>query len=117
MLRVAEARATEINPDSAEGYKTRGMANVLFRVWEEAARDLHAASSIECDGGTSCTQDGGGPLSVTGFIAVPRHTGDFRIKVATPGRSFPSVIMFMVVDRATEDVPAAEPCAFRGGGT
>jgi hypothetical protein len=40
----------KINPDSAEGYKTRGMANALLRVWEEAARDLDAASSIECDG-------------------------------------------------------------------
>jgi hypothetical protein len=61
-------------------------------------------------GGASCTKDGGAPLevcqlwkqteerklSVTSFIVVPGHTGDFRIKVATPGRSFPSLIMFMV---------------------
>ncbi|XP_051208304.1 uncharacterized protein [Lolium perenne] len=97
------------NTKISEGYKTRGMANAFLRVWEEAARDLHAASSIEYD-------DGGAPLevwqlwklreerklSVTGFIVVPTHTGDFRIKVATrgvPGRSFPTVITFMVVDR------------------
>ncbi|XP_051208321.1 uncharacterized protein [Lolium perenne] len=65
------------------------MANALLCVWEEAARDLHATSSIECDGGASCTQDGGAPLevwqqwilseerklSIIGFIVVPTHTG------------------------------------------
>ncbi|XP_051208303.1 uncharacterized protein [Lolium perenne] len=70
------------NTKISEGYKTRGMANAFLRVWEEAARDLHAASSIEYD-------DGGAPLevwqlwklreerklSVTGFIVVPTHTG------------------------------------------
>ncbi|XP_037446594.1 FAM10 family protein At4g22670-like [Triticum dicoccoides] len=36
-----------INPDSAKGYKTRGMANSMLGKWEEAARDLHAASNID----------------------------------------------------------------------
>lgn len=77
-----------VRPNS-EGCRTRGMANYLLYVWEEAARDLLVASSIECDGGASCTKDGGAPLevwqlwkqteerklSVTGFIVVPRHTG------------------------------------------
>ena len=37
----------QINPDSAKGYKTRGMANAMLGKWEEAARDLHAASNID----------------------------------------------------------------------
>ena len=39
----------QINPDSAKGYKTRGMANSMLGKWEEAARDLHAASNIDYD--------------------------------------------------------------------
>ncbi|VAI52378.1 unnamed protein product [Triticum turgidum subsp. durum] len=47
-IRDANA-ALEINPDSAKGYKTRGMANAMLGKWEEAARDLHAASNIDYD--------------------------------------------------------------------
>ena len=39
----------QINPDSAKGYKTRGMANAMLGKWEEAARDLHSASNIDYD--------------------------------------------------------------------
>jgi suppressor of tumorigenicity protein 13 len=39
----------QINPDSAKGYKARGMANAMLGKWEAAARDLHAASNIDYD--------------------------------------------------------------------
>jgi suppressor of tumorigenicity protein 13 len=39
----------QINPDSAKGYKTRGMAYAMLGKWEEAARDLHTASNMDFD--------------------------------------------------------------------
>ena len=39
----------QINPDSAKGYKTRGMAYAMLGKWEEAARDLHTASNMDYD--------------------------------------------------------------------
>ncbi|KAK8461212.1 hypothetical protein SEVIR_1G000400v4 [Setaria viridis] len=47
-IRDANA-ALEINPDSAKGYKTRGMAYAMLGKWEEAARDLHTASNMDYD--------------------------------------------------------------------
>jgi regulator of sirC expression with transglutaminase-like and TPR domain len=41
--------APQINPDSAKGYKTRGMAYAMLGKWEEAARDLHTASNMDYD--------------------------------------------------------------------
>ncbi|ESR53634.1 hypothetical protein CICLE_v10020471mg [Citrus x clementina] len=41
--------ALEINPDSAKGYKTRGMAHAMLGHWEEAVHDLHVASKIDFD--------------------------------------------------------------------
>ncbi|KAL3724827.1 hypothetical protein ACJRO7_029920 [Eucalyptus globulus] len=41
--------ALQINPDSAKGYKARGMARALLGKWEEAASDLHVASKIDHD--------------------------------------------------------------------
>ncbi|XP_011626894.1 FAM10 family protein At4g22670 [Amborella trichopoda] len=41
--------ALEINPDSAKGYKSRGMARALLGQWEDAAKDLHVASKIDFD--------------------------------------------------------------------
>ncbi|KAK9198466.1 hypothetical protein WN944_013650 [Citrus x changshan-huyou] len=38
-----------INPDSAKGYKTRGMAHAMLGHWEEAVHDLHVASKIDFD--------------------------------------------------------------------
>lgn len=39
----------QINPDSAKGYKTRGMARAMLGLWEEAVKDLHLASTIDYD--------------------------------------------------------------------
>lgn len=39
----------QINPDSAKGYKTRGMARAMLGEWAEAAKDLHLASTIDYD--------------------------------------------------------------------
>ena len=39
----------QINPDSAKGYKTRGMARAMLGHWAEAAKDLHLASTIDYD--------------------------------------------------------------------
>ncbi|XP_051136717.1 TPR repeat-containing thioredoxin TDX [Andrographis paniculata] len=41
--------ALQINPDSAKGYKARGMARAMLGSWEEAARDLHVASKLDFD--------------------------------------------------------------------
>ncbi|KAJ3705814.1 hypothetical protein LUZ61_009519 [Rhynchospora tenuis] len=42
-------RALEINPDSAKGYKARGMAKAMLGKWEEAASDLHVAAKLDYD--------------------------------------------------------------------
>lgn len=39
----------QINPDSAKGYKSRGIARAMLGQWEEAAKDLHLASTIDYD--------------------------------------------------------------------
>jgi suppressor of tumorigenicity protein 13 len=39
----------QINPDSAKGYKSRGMANAMLGKWEDAARDLHLAAKLDFD--------------------------------------------------------------------
>ncbi|URE19018.1 Thioredoxin [Musa troglodytarum] len=41
--------ALQINPDSAKGYKYRGMAKAMLGQWEEAASDLHVASKLDYD--------------------------------------------------------------------
>ncbi|KAJ9162648.1 hypothetical protein P3X46_022407 [Hevea brasiliensis] len=47
-IRDANA-ALEINPDSAKGYKVRGIARAMLGQWEEAASDLHVASKLDYD--------------------------------------------------------------------
>ncbi|KAI3920799.1 hypothetical protein MKW98_005625 [Papaver atlanticum] len=47
-IRDADA-ALEINPDSAKGNKYRGMARAMLGQWEDAAKDLHVASSLDFD--------------------------------------------------------------------
>ncbi|CAA7395699.1 unnamed protein product [Spirodela intermedia] len=47
-IRDADA-ALQINPDSAKGYKSRGMARAMLGQWEEAAKDLHVASNLDYD--------------------------------------------------------------------
>ncbi|CAL9029550.1 unnamed protein product [Prunus brigantina] len=47
-IRDANA-ALEINPDSAKGYKSRGIARAMLGHWEEAAKDLHLASKLDYD--------------------------------------------------------------------
>lgn len=47
-IRDADA-ALKINPDSAKGYKIRGMARAMLGLWEEAATDLHVASRLDYD--------------------------------------------------------------------
>jgi suppressor of tumorigenicity protein 13 len=47
-IRDANA-AIKINPDSAKGYKWRGMARAMLGHWEEAAKDLHLASRLDYD--------------------------------------------------------------------
>lgn len=44
----AEA-ALQINPDSAKGYKSRGMAKAMLGKWEDAAHDLHLAAKLDFD--------------------------------------------------------------------
>lgn len=39
----------QINPDSAKGYKIRGLARAILGLWEEAANDLHVASKLDYD--------------------------------------------------------------------
>ena len=39
----------QINPDSAKGYKSRGIARAMLGQWEEAAKDLHLASKLDYD--------------------------------------------------------------------
>jgi len=39
----------QINPDSAKGYKIRGMSRAMLGLWEEAASDLHVASKLDYD--------------------------------------------------------------------
>ncbi|WVZ25751.1 hypothetical protein V8G54_004295 [Vigna mungo] len=41
--------ALKINPDSAKGYKVRGMSRAMLGLWEEAASDLHVASKLDYD--------------------------------------------------------------------
>ncbi|KAK7398787.1 hypothetical protein VNO78_09960 [Psophocarpus tetragonolobus] len=41
--------ALKINPDSAKGYKIRGMSRAMLGFWEEAASDLHVASKLDYD--------------------------------------------------------------------
>ncbi|XP_043716934.1 FAM10 family protein At4g22670-like isoform X2 [Telopea speciosissima] len=47
-IRDANA-ALEINPDSAKGCKTRGIAKAMLGQWKEAAKDLHLASKLDYD--------------------------------------------------------------------
>ncbi|OMP02200.1 Heat shock chaperonin-binding protein [Corchorus capsularis] len=47
-IRDANA-ALEINPDSAKGYKSRGIARAMLGQWEDAAKDLHLASKLDFD--------------------------------------------------------------------
>ncbi|KAK6148229.1 hypothetical protein DH2020_019141 [Rehmannia glutinosa] len=47
-IRDADA-ALQINPDSAKGYKARGMARSMLGLWAEAASDLHVASKLDFD--------------------------------------------------------------------
>ncbi|XP_010277017.1 PREDICTED: FAM10 family protein At4g22670-like [Nelumbo nucifera] len=47
-IRDANA-ALEINPDSAKGYKSRGIARSMLGQWEDAAKDLHLASKLDYD--------------------------------------------------------------------
>ncbi|KAL7182836.1 hypothetical protein ACSBR1_041497 [Camellia fascicularis] len=47
-IRDANA-ALEINPDSAKGYKSLGMARAMLGQWGEAAKDLHLASKLDYD--------------------------------------------------------------------
>jgi suppressor of tumorigenicity protein 13 len=41
--------ALEINPDSAKGYKIRGLSRAMLGLWKEALTDLHVASKIDYD--------------------------------------------------------------------
>nr|ACU23685.1 unknown [Glycine max] len=41
--------ALKINPDSAKGYKIRGMSRAMLGLWEEAASDFHVASKLDYD--------------------------------------------------------------------
>ncbi|XP_061953842.1 TPR repeat-containing thioredoxin TDX isoform X2 [Populus nigra] len=47
-IRDADA-ALAINPNSAKGYKVRGMARAMLGQWEQAATDLHEASKLDYD--------------------------------------------------------------------
>ncbi|MCE3215295.1 hypothetical protein HAX54_001705 [Datura stramonium] len=47
-IRDANA-ALEINPDSAKGYKSRGIARAMLGLWGDAAKDLHVASKLDFD--------------------------------------------------------------------
>lgn len=39
----------KVNPDSAKGYKARGIARTMLGFWEEAATDLRTASNLDYD--------------------------------------------------------------------
>ncbi|XP_027340366.1 TPR repeat-containing thioredoxin TDX [Abrus precatorius] len=41
--------AVKINPDSAKGFKIRGMSRAMLGLWEEAAGDLRVASKLDYD--------------------------------------------------------------------
>ncbi|RHN43935.1 putative thioredoxin, tetratricopeptide-like helical domain-containing protein [Medicago truncatula] len=41
--------ALKINPDSAKGYKIRGLSRAMLGLWTEALTDLHVASKIDYD--------------------------------------------------------------------
>ncbi|KAJ1394248.1 Thioredoxin-like superfamily [Sesbania bispinosa] len=41
--------ALKINPDSAKGYKIRGMSRAMLGLWEESVSDLHVASKLDYD--------------------------------------------------------------------
>ncbi|KAA8542848.1 hypothetical protein F0562_024000 [Nyssa sinensis] len=41
--------ALQINPDSAKGFKMRGMARAMLGQWDKAASDLHVASKLDYD--------------------------------------------------------------------
>jgi hypothetical protein len=45
----SEITFSQINPDSAKGYKARGMAQAMLGHWEKAAKDLHLASTLDYD--------------------------------------------------------------------
>ncbi|XP_010549044.1 PREDICTED: TPR repeat-containing thioredoxin TDX isoform X2 [Tarenaya hassleriana] len=45
-IRDADA-ALQFKPDSAKGYKARGLARAMLGQWEEAAVDLHQASKLD----------------------------------------------------------------------
>ncbi|GJW47263.1 TPR repeat-containing thioredoxin TDX [Tanacetum coccineum] len=47
-IRDADA-ALKINSDSAKGYKIRGMARAMLGLWEDSARDLGVASTLDYD--------------------------------------------------------------------
>ncbi|XP_061956050.1 TPR repeat-containing thioredoxin TDX-like isoform X2 [Populus nigra] len=47
-IRDADA-ALAINPDSAKGYKVRGMARAMLGQWEQAASELQMASKLDYD--------------------------------------------------------------------
>lgn len=47
-IRDADA-ALKVNPDSAKGFKVRGMARAMLGLWKEAASDLRVASMIDFD--------------------------------------------------------------------
>jgi suppressor of tumorigenicity protein 13 len=42
-------KAVSINPDSAQGYKYRGIAHRLLGHWQEAAKDLRMACKLDYD--------------------------------------------------------------------
>ncbi|KAJ6373787.1 hypothetical protein OIU78_029467 [Salix suchowensis] len=47
-IRDADA-ALAINPDSAKGYKVRGIARAMLGLWEQAATDLREVSKLDYD--------------------------------------------------------------------
>lgn len=49
MTNIISNEYIQINPDSAKGYKSRGIAKSMLGQWEEAAKDLHVASNIDFD--------------------------------------------------------------------
>lgn len=49
MRKLNQLSFPQINPDSAKGYKSRGIARAMLGQWEEAAKDLHLASKLDYD--------------------------------------------------------------------
>ena len=49
------AEAVRLNPDSAQGYKWRGMAHCLLGHWEEAAKDLQMSCRLDYDDDANAT--------------------------------------------------------------